>query len=68
MCKTLCWFYIIVAIRIEEPECNNKSIKDHPTTEDQQVSSDAEKEAEVTVEGVEIPELHQGPMEENLKQ
>ena len=54
-----------MAIRIEE-ECNNKSIKDLPTTEGQQVSSDAEKEAEVTVEGLEIPELHQGPVEENI--
>ncbi|CAI8007703.1 hypothetical protein GBAR_LOCUS5344 [Geodia barretti] len=54
-----------VAIRIEE-ECNNKSIKDLPTTEGQQVSSDAEKEVEVTVEGLEIPELHQGPVEENI--
>jgi hypothetical protein len=52
----------IVAIRIEEPERN---IKDLPTTEGQQVSSDAEKEVEVTVDGLEVPELHQGPVEEN---
>jgi hypothetical protein len=51
-----------VAIRIEEPERN---IKDLPTTEGQQVSSDAEKEVEVTVDGLEVPELHQGPVEEN---
>jgi hypothetical protein len=50
-----------VAIRIEEPECNNKSIKDHPTTEGQQVSSDAEKEAEVTVEGVDCADSRTTP-------
>ena len=57
----------VVAIRMEEPERSNQSIKAHPIVESQQVSSHEEKEVEVTVEGLEIPELHQAPVEEKAK-